>query len=109
VIVCSLVITYPFPIESLWSGLGFRITIQNFLITPFGLRPVFIHESNSRQSELELRPELVSRQIAFQSRTFFSVCIEQQYGWGPNRIEAMEISGVLFDVGLKWDEVVVNK
>src|SRR4029079_676050 len=37
------------------------------------------------------------------------IWIENDHAWRPQRVESMEIRGVLFDVCFEWHEVVVNK
>jgi hypothetical protein len=58
-----------------------------------------------RQPKLQLRQEVVRRQIAFYAVPLFAVGIEDLDGRGPLRVEALEILRLLFDVDVYRNEV----
>lgn len=109
VIVCRLVVTDAFPVERF--GRGFRIskTIQHRCITPLCVNKVFAHESDARQTHLQVRAKLVDRKITLDAIAFLSVWIEYEHGWRPERVEPVEVSGMFLDVCFKWHEVVVDE
>ena len=109
VIVARFVATHAFPIKSLRCCLSIWKTIKHGRVSPFGVRPVFTHERNARQAELQLRTKLVAGQITFDPMTFSSIRIEYEYGGRPVRVETMEISRMLFDVGFERYEVFVDE
>jgi hypothetical protein len=56
-----------------------------------------------------LRAKLVDRKIALDAIALFTVRIEYQDAWCPQCVEAMEVSGMFFDVCFQRDEVFVDE
>jgi hypothetical protein len=49
------------------------------------------------------------RKIALDAPSFLSLRIQNQYGGSPQRIEAVEVNGMFFDVGFNRNEVVIDE
>jgi hypothetical protein len=68
-----------------------------------------VHERDAPEAELELRAELVSREIPLESTALDPVGVEDEYRRGPSRVEPVEPGRVLLDVGLDRQEVFVDE
>ena len=109
VIVGCLIVAHTFPVERFRRGLRFRIVFEHFGVPAFCISPVLAHERDARERQFQLRAKFACRQIAFDTKPLFSVWIENDHAWRPQRVEPVEIRGVLFDVCFERHEVVVNK
>lgn len=68
-----------------------------------------MHEVDSRQSQFQLGMKFCFRKIALDAPSFLSLRIQNQYGGSPQRIEAVEVNGMFFDVGFNRNEVVIDE
>lgn len=100
---------HAFPVERFRGRFGVWITIEHGRISRFCVRPVFVRERNGCQSQFQLRPEFVLRQVTFVAIPFDPVRIEDQNGGSPQCVEAMEVDRVFFDVYFERDERVVDE
>ena len=109
VIVRRFVVTHAFPVKRLGCGFRVAVMLEHVRISALRLSPVFAHERNARQTQLQLSAKLNNRQIAFDAITFNAIWIEYERGWRPHGVEAMKVSGMLFDVCRERHEVVVDE
>jgi hypothetical protein len=109
VIVSRFVVADAFPVKRLGRSFRRGITIEHLGISAFGVRPIFAHERDASETQLQLRPELVGRQITFESKPFLTVGIENEYGWRPQCVEAVEVRRVFLDMDLERDEVFIDE
>src|SRR5215213_23456 len=108
-IVRCFVVAHAFPVESLRCRFRVRVTIDQFAVPAFCLRPLFAHKSNAGETHFQLRAEFIRRQIALETMPFNSARIEYEHGGCPQRVETMEVGGMFFDVCLEWNEVLVDE
>jgi hypothetical protein len=66
--------------------------------------PLLAHKGNARQSNFQTRAEPVCRQVAFNTIAFLAARVRNQNGRRPDRVEAFEPCGMLFDMGFERDE-----
>src|SRR6185369_3277743 len=104
-----LIVTHAFPIESFRRGFRIWIMLEHFRISAFCVRPVFAHESNTREGQFQLRAKLVLRQVTLDAKSLFAVRIENQYARCPESVETMEVNRMLFDVCFERHKVVVDE
>ena len=74
-----------------------------------GLLPITIGERCLSQAQLQLRKEFLDGQIAFETVTFGTARIRDNYGRSPLRAEALETLRVLFDMDLQRNEVLIDE
>jgi hypothetical protein len=109
VVVRGFVMAHALPIKSLGRDFRIRVTIENLAVPAFCICPVFVHEGNTRETHIQLRPEFVIRQIALETMPLNAVCIQYENCWCPRNVEAMEVDRVFFDVHFERDEVFVDE
>ena len=109
VIVCRFVVTHAFPVKRFGRGFGVWITIEHGGVTRFCVRPVFVHERNSGNSQFQLRSKLVLWQVTFVAIPFDAVRIEDDDGGSPHCVESMEVDWMFLDMYFERDEGVVDE
>lgn len=68
-----------------------------------------LHEGESSKSALERSPEILIRQIAFDSRPFFSVAVQDKDTRSPNGLEAVKPLRMFLDVSFDGNEVLMDE
>ena len=108
-IVGRLVVAHCTPVTGFGGGRSVRLLFSDISVDPLRLREFFLFKRYSPQSHCELRLEVFLRKIALDAMPFRAGGIQEDDGWGPSRIEAMEPDRVLFDVSLDGEEIGVDE
>ena len=85
------------------------MVVDNCCVSTHGICPILLNERNARQSHFQECSEIVLWKIAFKAPALFIVCVHHDYGWRPDRVEAVKVFGVFLDVHPERDEVFVNE
>ena len=93
------------------NGLGgvcrIRVFFGDLGVAAFGVGPVLFHEGDAGEAHLKIGFEFVFRQITLKAPAFLAFGIHDQNGRRPDGVEAFEITGILLDMDVKRDEVLV--
>jgi len=75
----------------------------------FGCLPIFFHERYSGETHFQKCVKLLSRQISFEALSLVSVHVHHQNGRRPNGVKAAKILGIVLDVDVERNEIIVDE
>jgi len=85
-------------VNGLGGELGIRKIVRYGGEVPLGGRPVLFHERDAGEAQFQISLEFLSGEIPFQPPTFLPVWVHYENGRRPDRVEAVEVSGIFLDV-----------
>ena len=109
VVVSRLVLTDSAPVDGLGRDRNIPISLGQTGKDLLCVQPLLAHEGDARQPNFQTRAEPVCRQVAFKAITFLTVRVCNENRRRPNRVEALEPCGMLFDMGFERDECLVDE
>ena len=104
VVVSRFVMADGAPVNGLGRDGNIRILLGQTGKDLLCLLPLLAHEGDARQPKFQTRAEPVCGQVAFNPIVFLTVRVRNQYRRCPDRVEALEPGGMLFDMGFQRDE-----
>lgn len=97
------------PVDGFGNEVRFEMSLQDRIVPPFGVTPVFSHCRDASEPHFKTHTKFIFRQIAFESRAFATLRIQDEDGRRPEHVEAMKALRIFVEMNFQRHESFVDE